>query len=349
MQPIKKVLSKILFALYIILFSCIVLEMSIRFMHLAPKIPRGRNLYQSDKYLPYITLPSITRNVDLENAESTFLCKHNKSGLRDVEHITDKKKGVFRIIGLGDSFTYGFGASFEDTYLFKLEKMLNNRKGIRSKIEIIKAGIPASYPETERMFLAAYGIEYKPDLVIIGFLPNDVVNTYTGLNYYKVTEDNYLTVFNNNVFEKACRLLYYNSHFFRLILTKFYWSISSHSFEHWADIYKESGFHERNWQKIEDEYSKMREICNRINAKLVIIHIPERVLPAGVAERTYPAERLAVWCRNHNAYFIDILPVFEKSGNFDSFYWKEGHCNPKGYELIAETVYSKLIEGRLVP
>ncbi len=40
-----------------------------------------------------------------------------------------KPEGTFRILGLGDSFTAGWGAAYEETYLRRSEVALNARDG----------------------------------------------------------------------------------------------------------------------------------------------------------------------------------------------------------------------------
>jgi hypothetical protein len=85
--------------------------------------------------------------------EFVFEVRHSSWGARDVEHPTAKPPGVFRILGLGDSFTYGVGAAFEDTYLAMLENLLDARPGNHPRVEIIKAGIPRFFTEPERLLL----------------------------------------------------------------------------------------------------------------------------------------------------------------------------------------------------
>jgi hypothetical protein len=48
--------------------------------------------------------------------------------------------------------------------------------------------------------------------------------------------------------------------------------------------------------------------------------------------------------------FIDVLPAMKEASKYETLYWKkDGHCNSAGYRVIAETVYSKLIDEQLVP
>ena len=69
-------------------------------------------------------------------------------GFRDEEHTIEKAPNTFRILALGDSFTYGYGARYEDTYLVVLEKLLNQRRQTPANFEIIKMGIPEVFPRS---------------------------------------------------------------------------------------------------------------------------------------------------------------------------------------------------------
>ena len=120
-------------------FVVVALEVLARLFHLAPQLVQEYGDQVKDSRLPFKPRPFSTLSGKSGSGEYTFEYKHNSLGFRDVEHDTLKPEGVFRIIGLGDSFTYGAGASFKETYLYRLEAMLNERQGEHPKVEIIKA------------------------------------------------------------------------------------------------------------------------------------------------------------------------------------------------------------------
>ncbi len=92
-------------------------------------------------------------------AEYKTFIKTNSEGFRDSEHNLKKPKGVFRIIVLGDSFTYGLGVEAEETYSKILEKILNEasvRRDIR--YEVFNMGIAGIGTLEERDFRIRYTI-----------------------------------------------------------------------------------------------------------------------------------------------------------------------------------------------
>lgn len=97
----------------------------------------------------------------------------NSLGFRDDrEYGLDKTPGTFRIIVLGDSVTFGHGALYETTYPYLVEQRL---KGWRPDVkwEVWNLGVPGYNTSDELEYLNQVGGRYQPDLVVVGFYPND--------------------------------------------------------------------------------------------------------------------------------------------------------------------------------
>jgi lysophospholipase L1-like esterase len=102
----------------------------------------------------------------------------NALGFRDRRDYTlDKPAGTFRILVLGDSVTFGHGTLDDTTYPYLLEQRL---RGWRPDIkwEVWNLGVPGYNTRQELNYLEEIGPRAQPDLVIVGFLPND----FTGNN-----------------------------------------------------------------------------------------------------------------------------------------------------------------------
>lgn len=97
----------------------------------------------------------------------------NALGFRGQEHSTAKPPGVFRIIVLGDSFTIGTGVAEDEMYTTVLEKELRARFPTKP-IELINLGVGGWSAVDEIKLLEKVGPLLKPDLVIVGFVGNDV-------------------------------------------------------------------------------------------------------------------------------------------------------------------------------
>lgn len=98
----------------------------------------------------------------------------NSLGFRDTRDYTlAKPAGTFRIIVLGDSVTFGHGTLNETTYPYLLEQRL---KEWRPDVawEVWNLGVPGYNTRDELAYLKEVGQRYAPDLVIVGFYPNDL-------------------------------------------------------------------------------------------------------------------------------------------------------------------------------
>lgn len=98
----------------------------------------------------------------------------NNLGLRGTDTSAAKPPGVFRIIGVGDSITFGYGVRYEDTFLQVLERNLNAYapKGMRH--EVLNAGIPATGLEYYTNFIETKAPPLQPDLIVMCMALNDI-------------------------------------------------------------------------------------------------------------------------------------------------------------------------------
>jgi lysophospholipase L1-like esterase len=97
---------------------------------------------------------------------------HNSFGYRDREYTLAKKPGVFRVIGLGDSYTYGAGVERDQVFLKVAERMLDHDLGT-GRVEILNFGLPGSNTAMEAAMLEQRTAEWDPDLVVIQWCRND--------------------------------------------------------------------------------------------------------------------------------------------------------------------------------
>jgi hypothetical protein len=216
-------------------------------------------------------------------------------------------------------------------------------------VEIIKAGVSRFFPEPERMLLQSLGKKFEPDLIIVGFLPNDVIDAYLGLDAVTVDKSGFLTTRQAAELGSFGIVLYKYSHLCRLVLSEYVsWRISRNYTPDWAGVYKGNGFHEADWVKIEDEYQKMASIAKVIGAELLVLHIPQQ--GPWTEMHSYPPRRLEQWAKAKGVAFLDCLPAMNQASQTQRLYYpKDGHCTPEGYAIIADELAKYLIEKRLVP
>jgi lysophospholipase L1-like esterase len=91
----------------------------------------------------------------------------NSHGTRGPEFNPAKPPRTYRVLSLGDSRTFGWGLTDEETYSRRLEQLLKSRIGQNQTVEVINAGVNAwSYPQM-LVFYRDFAAAWQPDCVIL--------------------------------------------------------------------------------------------------------------------------------------------------------------------------------------
>lgn len=116
------------------------------------------------------------------DADNSVPAQINTMGLRGPEVERAKAPETYRILGLGDSFTFGVGVRDEDTFLRQLETSLNPTPPAARRYEVLNAGVQGYNTRDEVVCLEHRWLELKPDLVLITFYLNDAYADAAFLN-----------------------------------------------------------------------------------------------------------------------------------------------------------------------
>jgi len=92
----------------------------------------------------------------------------NSHGTRGKEFADQKPPDTLRVLCLGDSRTFGWGLSQEETYSGILEALLQKQENQHKHVEVINAGVNAwSYPQM-LVYFRETAARYQPYVVILG-------------------------------------------------------------------------------------------------------------------------------------------------------------------------------------
>ena len=106
----------------------------------------------------------------------------NTKGLRGPELPFEKPPQTVRILWLGDSVTFGYGIEATDAlFPYRVAALLAPRIG--RAIESVDAGVGGYSPWQERTWLEREGWRYEPDLVLVGFVLNDLTEPLSLVRY----------------------------------------------------------------------------------------------------------------------------------------------------------------------
>jgi len=136
---------------------------------LALQMRRAR--IETHPYLAYANKPNYRKQPD---AESPQQIAHNALGFRGPELTWEKPDGVFRVLCLGGSSTYGFGPSSDaTTWPARLQDYLGEAFPER-RFEVINGGCQGYSTFESLINLELRGTDLRPDLVLVYHTINDM-------------------------------------------------------------------------------------------------------------------------------------------------------------------------------
>jgi len=152
------------------LVCLLIIEVAIRILDPQSDLRRKDLFFQ---YEPFIGVEGIpNKKGDFANSYFKTTVIHNNEGFRDVDHDKKNLQNKFRVLALGDSFTWGHGVENNQIYMKILEEYDPN-------IETINMGGPGGDPQGELKVYTSRGVDYEHDVVLVGlFIGNDIEAYY---------------------------------------------------------------------------------------------------------------------------------------------------------------------------
>lgn len=278
----------------------------------------------------------------------------NRLGLRNRE-ISTKASNTYRILYLGDSLVWSSETSNGELYTKVMETNLNNL-GTPQNVEIINAGIPGYTTYQELEFLKIYGLDMDPDMVILGFVFNDLFYKYlskpTDTTILGREPEVQLHRFDTQKFPGTLFKRSYIAHraFFAFeVLRKKMTGQQAFPFEQRTDFYL--AWKEFGWRDAERLLKEMKTLLQERNVefRLVIYPVSDQTdtayLDLNRSYVRYPQTRISGICQELHIVCFDLTEVLEKEGGrvlFRDYL----HLNQRGNDIVAREVTKFLIANR---
>ncbi len=179
---LKSVLQIILLVIGSLIFAAILGECFLRVFGIQPAIKRFTGQYSVHEISPNLKLIYKLRP-NASNPAHGVLNEINSNGFRDKEYPVQKDPVKYRILFLGDSVVYGYALSLADTLPKQLESIFARNDRLT---EVLNFGVSGYETEQEIEFLKENGLQYQPDMVIIGYTLND--SRYGSMELDKLSE-----------------------------------------------------------------------------------------------------------------------------------------------------------------
>lgn len=186
------------------------------------------------------------------------MIRTNSFGMRDTEPTLNKNASLLRIIVLGDSFTFGFGVSEDQTYSNILEKLLNEFTiNVHCQYEVLNFGVGGYSTRDEAIVFKHKILPWNPRLVVIGYVLNDPeIEPVQPLHLY---------------YQKPSWWQY--SHVLRLIAKKrYHWDVKR--LGGGGDYYRYLHSHNDKWMSVVDAFGEIKHIADVHGIKVAIVIFP---------------------------------------------------------------------------
>ncbi len=285
--------------------------------------------------------------------------KLNSLGFKDKE-FTKKTENAYRILGIGDSFSYGV-VPYENNYLTLIESQLQQTYPYS---EVLNMGIPSTGPRDYLSLLLNEGMAYQPDMVLLSFFTGNDFDKIKDVKFY---EHSYIA-----------SLLHYITN-----LRPKYEGIALHGEGQYCDecptfahdeylkiesqrslIYRrDNSDFDNSIEGAISDLSRIKYICDKDGIALLVVIIPDEVqvnreLRREMREAHFPNVALDQWnnTRPNNSLsdtfeklgieYIDLYERFSSASSERLYKPRDSHWNIAGNQLAADVI-AKAIQAHL--
>lgn len=274
----------------------------------------------------------------------------NSMGLRGNEVNPDRR---WTILALGDSFTFGAGVNFEDTFVYGLEKRLRSQFG--PGVEVINAGYAGATIDHELVVFERQGLPLKPDVVILQFFANDVEELLQREQREKIYRQidfplkGYLRHTATYVL-----LLKLKLHGLRRTIERgpaeaqeTAQHLPFRDNEYYAPALSQK--FRRGWELYFEHLEKLVKETRRNGIRLVILIIPDEYQVARPHLFPAPQETIRAFGRLRGIPVVDPLLAFRRlmAAGEGLYLPEDGHLAPQGHAVVADLLFDALSENHI--
>jgi len=340
-----------------LIFCLIGSEIAIRIWNFPISKPGLNQLHQPSPSLGWELIPEAFGTGSLGE-----FYKINSLGYRGPEFTVKRQIGIHRIMITGDSFTFGSGVNYEDTYGAQLGKILNDKN---IHCEVINCGVIGyqmwqNYEKLERKLLP-----YQPDLIILGLFQDDLsasVTPYTDSERYKggyPFQTNDIHGFMNrfaiwNVLKNINDLIEY-----RYRYKRGYTYLKG--IEERKKVLGPSNPSNQNYKimsgKIEDQKKsafsatlvRFVEKARKAGAKVLVVMIPDAV-QLNNPHMQMVNQFIEEICKRIDVPFVDTTYFMESEKDYLGLYLFpfDAHNSRRGYQIIAQSIANHIIKFNML-
>jgi lysophospholipase L1-like esterase len=265
----------------------------------------------------------------------------NSLGLRGPDVVAAKAPGIFRVLLLGDSFTFGYGVDDDSTYGVQLERLFRARGAECDQIQVLNGGVNGYNTSQEISFLRRVGLTLEPDLVVLGFTPNDIMTQ---------TEAKAMLQW-PLLKEWLARSALYQFVAPRLKAILFRRAGRAYEDTLALFVHDDSLLNSRA-EILRTELAEVRQLGTRYNFQSVVVVFPFAGQAYALQPGDWPPRVIREATSQNQLPLLDLLPAFHDAVHHgEAAFLDEPTQHPNGYghQIAAANLYAFLRDHRLVP
>lgn len=257
---------------------------------------------------------------------------------RNAPYSFQKPADTYRVVAVGDSFTYGTALNLDDTYSKKLERIFNLRN-TGPRAEVLNFGIPG-FSTSQEIYLVQRAVKLQPDLVILQITLND-----PELEPFRVTHPGFNV--NGQVQLESPIYKWWKS--LAYVRTRLANSLSHRLYEqYYFDLFNNP----KSWGNFTQAVSSIKDTVSNHRARLVVVIFP---LFSHPLDRRYPFralhEKIGKMLSEQQIPYLDLLKAYHDMSEtrLQISPGKDSHPNEIAHRIAAENIYLWLERHKFIP
>lgn len=319
-------------------------------------------LFEADPRRIYRLAANFTGTIS--TTEFTTEVHTDAQHLRESQDYGPKPEGTYRILVLGDSFTFAAQVPADQAYPKLLQSRLNEADPDH-RYEVINAGVGGYGPEQEEIYLETEGLQLEPDLVIVSFFTENDMTDHVDPNVY--VEDGRLYTHSEDslktqVLRPIHEWLQGNSHAYVFLtnrLNTLLWRLGLR--DYWfppAFMREYDAAMQASWAFAQDQLARLIDTAHAAGVQVVIVVIPTAyqadlnlwqqylqiyALPEEAVDVEHPNRLVAEFAARHDVLLIDLLPSIRREAG-PLYLPLDRHWNAAGHRHAADAIHAFLVE-----
>ena len=242
----------------------------------------------------------------------------NRDGLRDRLHPQEKPSRTYRVIGLGDSVTLGYGFPREQAWPQALQERVNARG---PGVEVFNVALVGWSTRQERYAYERIARRYHPDAVVLALVLNDLEDLQNNLS-------------------RPPRLLV--ELYKRSALIRWAMDPEGREIRSVEELFRqpETSKVTAGYRRLFAEIRLLADDVRRDGARFVVMICPDADQVGSDPPPPAPQERIGAFLRSEGLPAIDVLPALRGDGP-DGF-MDRIHFTPRGSAHVADAVLDQV-------